>query len=267
MQEVAAVLLLLGTTATSALAQPAHDHHTHHDHHDHAEHAARPVTTAPVQHGDHMMGAHYTGKLLLDKLEASDSDSQHWDAQAWVSQPWGGGDIHKLWLKAEGEREEGHTEHAEVQALYSRAISPFFDAQIGLRRDLQPHPTRDWLAVGLQGLAPYFFETEATLFVGDEGRSALRLKAEYDLLFTQRLILSPEIELDAYGEDDPELGLGSGLSNLEFGLRLRYEIRREFAPYIGVVWSHQFGDTADYTRANGGDMQDVQWVAGVKFWL
>jgi copper resistance protein B len=255
----AAVLLLLGTTATSALAQQAQDRHAHHDH---TEHAAQTVTATPVEHGDHMMGGHRSGKLLFDKLEASDSDTQHWDAQAYY-----GGDIHKLWLKTEGEREEGHTEHAEVQALYSRAISPFFDAQIGLRRDLQPHPTRDWLAVGLQGLAPYFFETEATLFVGDEGRSALRLKAEYDLLFTQRLILSPEIELDAYGEDDPELGLGSGLSNLEFGLRLRYEIRREFAPYIGVVWSHQFGDTADYTRANGGDAQDVQWVAGVKFWL
>lgn len=217
--------------------------------------------TMQHEHGDHMMASHRSGKLLFDKLEASDSDTQHWEAQTYY-----GTDTDKLWLKTEGEREERHTEHAEVQALYSRAISPFFDAQIGLRHDLQPHPTRDWLVLGVQGLAPYFFETEATLFVGDEGRSALRLKAESDLLFTQRLILSPEIELNAYGDDDAELGIGSGLSDIEFGLRLRYEIRREFAPYIGAVWSHQFGDTADFTRAKGGDASDVQWVAGIRMW-
>jgi copper resistance protein B len=254
----------LATLLLFALAGPAFAQTSQygHDHSDHTMHTAASEAAPAVAHDDHMMGAHYSGKLLLDKLEVTDSDTQHWDAQLYY-----GGDIHKLWLKSEGERDDSHTEQAEVQALYSRAISPFFDAQIGLRHDLQPHPTRDWLTIGLQGLAPYFFETEATLFVGDEGRSALRLKAEYDLLFTQRLILSPQIELNACGKDDPEPGLGSGVSDLEFGLRLRYEIRREFAPYIGVVWSHQFGDTADYTRANGGDTQDVQWVAGVKFWL
>jgi copper resistance protein B len=260
MKVMSATLLFCALT-TLALTTPVQAQRAH-GHHDHSEYAAPTEEASANEHDDHMMGTHYSGKLLIDKLEVSDSDTQHWDVQAYY-----GSDIRKLWLKSEGERDDGHTEHAEVQALYSHAISPFFDAQIGLRRDLQLHPTRDWLALGVQGLAPYFFETETTLFVSDEGRSALHLKAEYDLLFTQRLILSPEIKLNAYGKDDAELGLGSGLSDLEFSLRLRYEIRREFAPYIGVVWSHQFGDTANYTRANSGDVQDVQWVAGVKFWL
>lgn len=224
--------------------------------------AAQAMASDEHHGGEHMMGASNYGKFLLDKFEAGDSGSQHWDAQAWY-----GGDLHRAWLKSEGEREDGSTEHAELQALYSRAISPFFDAQIGARHDFQPDASRNWLAVGIQGLAPYFFETEATLFVGDEGRTALRLKAEYDLLFTQKLILSPELELNFFGKDDAQAQVGSGLSDLEFGLRLRYEILREFAPYIGAVWTHKFGDTADFARAHGDDSQQVQWVAGVKLWF
>jgi copper resistance protein B len=212
--------------------------------------------------GDHTMGAANYGKFMLDKFEAGDDNTQHWDAQAWY-----GSDRNRLWLKSAGTRDEGHTGHAELQTLYSRAISPFFDAQIGVRHDLQPHPSRDWLVLGLQGLAPYFFDTEATLFIGESGRSALRLKAEHDLLLTQRLILSPELEANFYGEDDAAAHVGSGLSDLEFGVRLRYEIQRELAPYIGVAWSRQFGDTADLTRARGEDSQQAIWLIGVRAWF
>ncbi|MET0378543.1 MAG: copper resistance protein B [Spongiibacteraceae bacterium] len=227
-----------------------------------AAHALADTAAQPGMHGDHMMAAPNYSKIMLDKFEAGDDDTQAWDIQAWY-----GGDLDKLWIKSEGERSEGNTETAELQILYSRAISPFFDAQIGARHDFQPTPARDWLALGLQGLAPYFFETEATLFIGTEGRSALRLKAEYELLFTQKLILSPEVEMNLYAEDDPQTGVGNGLSDLEFGLRLRYEIVREFAPYIGVVWTHQYGDTADFSRAHGDDASAVQWVAGIRAWF
>lgn len=213
-------------------------------------------------HGDHMVAAPNYSKVMLDKFEVGDDDTQTWDAQAWY-----GSDLNKLWIKSEGERSDGRTENAELQVLYSRAISPFFDAQIGARHDFQPTPTRDWLALGMQGLAPYFFETEATLYIGSGGRSALRLRAEYDFLFTQKLILAPEIEINLYGEDDPQTGVGSGLSDSEFGLRLRYEILKEFAPYIGAVWTHRYGDSADLSRRHDEDVSAVQWVAGIRAWF
>lgn len=218
-------------------------------------------------HSDHMMTAPNYSKVMIDKFEAGDNDTQNWEAQAWDIQAWYGGDLDKLWIKSEGERNAGSTENAELQVLYSRAISPFFDAQIGTRHDFQPTPTRDWLALGIQGLAPYFFETETTLYIGSEGRSALRLKAEYDVLLTQKWILAPDVEINLYGEDDPQTGVGSGLSDLEFGLRLRYEIVREFAPYLGAVWTHRYGDTADFSRLHGEDVSVVQWVAGIRAWF
>ena len=215
-----------------------------------------------MNHDAHEMAPTTFSKVMIDKLEAGDNDTQRWDAQAWY-----GSDIDKLWLKTEGERNDGITEDAEVQLLYSRAISPFFDAQVGLRHDSRPGPARDWLALGIEGLMPYFLETEATLFVGTEGRSALRLNAEYDLLLTQRLILTPEAELNIYGKSDAERALGSGLSDVEFGLRLRYEIAREFAPYIGAVWTHRYGDTADFARTDGGDVSERMWVIGLRAWF
>ena len=175
-------------------------------------------------------------KVLIDQLEVRNAD----DGNPWVldGQGWIGKDLQKLWLKVEVERNDGETEEAELQALYSQAIAPFWDIQVGLRQDFQPSPNRSWAVIGLQGLAPYLFEIDTALFVGESGRTALRLKAEYELLFTQRLILTPEIEANFYGKNDEELGIGSGLSDLNTGLRLRYEIRREFAPYIGVNSLH-----------------------------
>ncbi|HCE39109.1 MAG TPA: copper resistance protein CopB, partial [Alcanivorax sp.] len=136
------------------------------------------------------------------------------------------------------------------------------------RRDWQPDdPNRDWASFGVQGLAPYLFESEATLFVGEEGLTNLRLEAEYEILFTQKLILVPAVEANFYGKEDEELGIGEGLTDIEAGLRLRYEIRREFAPYIGVNWERQFGDTAAKTRGAGDDVSETTLVAGVRFWF
>ncbi len=196
-------------------------------------------------------------KIMIDKLEIRDADEGNplvWEAEAWL-----GKDLNKLWLKTEGELLKGETEEAELQLLYSRAIAPYWDLQLGWRGDMQPTPNRNWGVISLKGLAPYFFEVDASLFVGDSGRTAARLTAEYELLFTQRLILTPEIEMNFYGKDDPELGIESGLSDISTGLRLRYEIRREFAPYIGINWLKQY--IAD------GDIQDTQFVIGVRAWF
>lgn len=204
-------------------------------------------------------------KLMLDQLETRDSgrgSDGSWDAQAWI-----GKDLTKLWVKTEGERKSGKTEAAEMQFLFSKAVASYWDFQIGVRQDSKPSPDRTWAAIGFQGLAPYFFEIDTALFIGESGRTALRLEAEYQLLFTQRLILTPEIETNFFGQNDPQIGIGSGLSDVEAGLRLRYEIRREFAPYIGIIWSRVFGNTADFARAAGQSTSDMQLTIGLRAWF
>lgn len=204
-------------------------------------------------------------KVMIDQLEVRATDGPDpWvlDAQMWIGQ-----DLNKLWLKTEVEQLDGHTEEAEVQALYSRAIATYWDLQVGWRHDIRPKPSRDWLAVGFEGLAPYWFEIDAAAFVGESGQLAARLEAEYEWMFTQRWVLSPEMEVNLHTKNDQQTGTGSGLSDLELGLRLRYEIRREFAPYIGVNWTKKFGNTADFARDEGEDSSDVQIVAGVRVWF
>lgn len=204
-------------------------------------------------------------KVMLNQLEVRDSDGDNllvWDTQAWL-----GKDLEKLWIKTEGEREGGVTEEAELQALYSKAVATYWDFQLGVRHDFQPTPTRSWAVVGFQGLAPYFFEVDTALFIGESGRTALRLEAEYELLFTQRLILTPEIEVNFYGQNDVDTGAGSGLSDVELGLRLRYEVRREFAPYIGVNWFKKYGNSADFARSAGQPIDGTQFVVGFRVWF
>lgn len=203
--------------------------------------------------------------LLVDQFEirtGSGDNPLAWDAEAWL-----GKDFNKLWIKSDGEYLDGAVEEMEFQALYSRAVAPFWDVQLGWRRDIRPEPDRDWLVLGVKGLAPYFFDIDAALFVGESGRTGARLQVEYEILFTQRLILVPELELNLYGRDDPDVGIGSGLADVEAGLRLRYEIRREFAPYVGVNWAHLYGDTADYAREEGEDVDNFQFVAGIRVWF
>lgn len=204
-------------------------------------------------------------KLMVDQLEWRDAEGGNplvWDADAWL-----GHDLNKLWFKTEGERVKGKTETAELQALYSRALDPYWDFQVGLRHDFKPELNRDWLALGFKGLAPYWFEVDASLFAGGNGQIAGRLQAEYELMLTQRWVLSPEVELNAYGKDDEDTGVGSGISDLELGLRLRYEIRRELAPYIGINWEKKFGNTADFAEEEGAATDDLQFVVGIRSWF
>lgn len=173
--------------------------------------------------------------FLIDQLEWQDADdgsALSWDASGWI-----GGDIDRLWLRSEGERLNGKTEEAELQALWGHAVSPWWDLVAGVRQDFKPGDPQTWAAFGVQGMALYNFEAEATAFIGEGGQSAARLEGDYDILLTNRLILQPTAEANFYGKNDPARGVGSGLSDTELGLRLRYEIRREFAPYIGVTWN------------------------------
>ncbi len=204
-------------------------------------------------------------KVMVNQLEIRSADGS--TPLVFAGEAWIGKDLNKFWLKVDSEFTAGQVRDKEVQGLYSRAIAPFWDMQIGWRRDIRPVPHRDWLTLGVKGLAPYFFDIDAAVFIGESGQSAARLQVEYDILFSQRLILTPEVEFNLYAKDDPETSIGSGLANIETGLRLRYEIRRQFAPYIGLNWNRLLGQTSDYAREEGDDVDNVRFVAGVRGWF
>lgn len=213
-----------------------------------------------------------TWRFLIDRLEASFRDGR--DGYAWDDvQFWYGGDINRLWIKSQGEGEfGGDLETAEVQALWSRAITPFFDLQAGVRYDFEPSPRRGYLVLGVQGLAPYWFEVDAAAFVSNRGDVSARLEIEYDQRITQQLILQPSIEADFALQDVPELGIGSGLSAAEVGLRLRYELFPRsapavIAPYVGVQYERAFGETARFARVAGNDVGGWSIVLGVRTWF
>jgi len=208
---------------------------------------------------------HSMGAVMVDRLEAvrtSDNTSAAYDVQAWY-----GRDYDRAVLKAEGDYDDGELQEASTELLWGHAVAAYWNTQAGLRLDSGEGPDRTWLAFGVQGLAPYWFEVDATAYVGDEGRTTLNLEAEYELLLTQQWILQPRVEANWYGKRDSERGIGSGLSELNTGLRLRYEIRREFAPYVGIECSRVFGATADYTRDAGLDIHEMRAVAGVRAWF
>lgn len=210
-------------------------------------------------HGIH--GKTINSFLLLEQFEYQDADAGstlNWDASGWI-----GGDIDRLWLRSEGERTAGVTEEAEVQALWGHATGPWWDLLAGIRQDFQPGAPQTWAAIGLQGMPLYGFEVEATAFIGENGQTALRLEGDYDLLLSNRLILQPTAELNVYGKNDPERGIGSGLADAEVGLRLRYELVREFAPYIGVTWQRTYGNTAELAD----DEDEARLVAGIRMWF
>ena len=192
-------------------------------------------------------------KVQADRLEwAPSGDHYSWEVEGWY-----GGDIHRLAFKTEGEGAEDGVEAAEVQLLYSRAVGRYTDLQAGLRYDIEP-----------QGRAfPYWFEAEGALFLSEDGDLLGRLEGSYDWRLTQRLILEPRAELEFAAQNIPEIGVGSGLTSGELGLRLRYELRREFAPYIGVNHERRFGKTADYARTAGEDVCGAQFVIGIRSWF
>jgi len=216
-------------------------------------------------HPLHLADTHNFASLLADNFEITRSDDN--TAAAYDLQGWFGRTYNRAVFKAEGDIDGGEIQDARSELLWGHAIAPYWDTQFGVRYDSGDGPNRSWLAFGIQGLAPYWFDVEVTGYLGEDSRTALRVDASYELLFTQKLVLQPSIEADVYGKNDRARGLGSGLADLTAALRLRYEIRREFAPYVGVEWAGKFGKTRDLARAAGEDANDVRVVAGVRFWF
>jgi len=227
--------------------------------------ADRAAAFPPIDHGAMQHAPEINSLLLIDRLE-------HWDGrngngQAWEATGWIGGNINRLWLRSDGERSGSRTGSSSLEALYGRSVSPWWDVLVGVRQDFRPADSRTWAAIGIQGLAPYKFETSATAYVGEGGQVMATAEIEYELLLTNRLILQPLLEATLAAKDDPRHGTGSGLNKVEAGLRLRYEFNRRFAPYIGISHERLFGDTADYHQAAGERARDTRWVAGVRVWF
>jgi copper resistance protein B len=251
-----------------------HDHAAH-GHGAGAEEGALPAFIPPLTDADraaafpevqghavHDRAINYF--VLFDQLEwTSKGDGGFtWDNKGWV-----GRDRDRLWFRTEGEAADGRLEEGQAHILYGRQIARWWDVVGGIRQDVRPGPAQTWAAIGVQGLAPYWFEIEATAYFGASGRTHLRFESEYELLLTNRLILQPLVELEVYGKDDPEHRIGAGLSSMETGLRLRYEFRRELAPYVGVSWNRKFFGTGDYAVAAGERRSGTALVLGLRFWL
>jgi copper resistance protein B len=228
------------------------------------QHAMAPMSNREMTDAMEMDDTAPVAMLRFDRLERVDSDDGI--ATAWKLSATVGGDFDKLLVRSEGERAHGAFERADAEALWSHAVASYWDTQVGVRRNFGRGADRTWAAFGVQGLAPYRIEVGATAYIGDAGRTALRIEADYDLSLTQRLILQPRVELNAYGKSDPAAHIGSGLSDAEVGLRLRYEIRREIAPYVGAERSWLFGDSADFARSEGRSGADTKWVVGLRVW-
>ncbi|MEP6840790.1 MAG: copper resistance protein B [Bradyrhizobium sp.] len=222
---------------------------------------AEGVTRGPMRGMDMADDASHA-YLLLDKLEVARERSLRFDAQAWY-----GGDRDKLWLEVDGERKAGRLGATRTEALWDRSFATYWSSQLGARHDFGEGPGRNWTAFGVQGLAPYWFEVQATAYAGASGRTAARVELDYELLITQRLVLQPNIEMNAYSKTDRARHIGSGFSDIEAGLRLRYEIKRQFAPYIGVSWKRKFGNTAAFARAANEEVRETKFVAGVRIWF
>ena len=212
-----------------------------------------------------MADEHSFANLLVDRLErvdTRDATFTTYDAQAWF-----GRDYNRFIIKAEGDYADGDIAESSTELLYGHAIASSWDAHVGVRHDTGEGPDRNWLAFGVQGLAPYWFELEATAYIGGNRRTALSLEAEYELLITQRLVLQPRAELAFFGKSDRANGVGSGVADASFGLRLRYEFSRQFAPYVGIEWANKFGQTADFARDEGAPTRETRYVFGVRFWF
>ncbi|TAJ71727.1 MAG: copper resistance protein B [Phenylobacterium sp.] len=231
--------------------------------------ADRVYGAGPMAEGRAILRQEHGG-TRLSKVMANMSEARlgsgggyHWDLEAWF-----GGDVNRLVLKSEGEGSwDDGAEDAEAQVLYSRAVGVYTDLQVGVRHDFEPGPQRTYAVIGFESLLPYWFEAEGALFLSNKGELLGRAEGTYDFRLAQRLVLQPRAELNFSAADIPSRGVGSGLSDVEAGLRLRYEIRREFAPYVGVVWSRKVGDTARFARAAGEDASDTRFVVGLRAWF
>jgi len=260
-----------GETQEPSPPEPMHDEHM-----DHQE-APSPAGVPPLtdddrraafpqldgQHPVHDSTIQYF--VLFDQMEWQGGDGGQ--NGGWESKGWVGGDLNRFWFRTEGEAEDGELAAAQAHALYGRAIHRWWDLVVGVREDFRPGPSRTWAAIGIQGLAPYWFEVEATAYIGEAGRTHFRVETEYELLLTNRLILQPLAEVEIFGKADRDRRIGAGLSSVDAGLRLRYEIRRELAPYIGMTWNRKFFGTADLARAAGDEVGEARVAAGVRVWF
>lgn len=203
--------------------------------------------------------------VLVDQLEFVSSNEG--DGFAWSAQIANGGDNDKLWLRSQGLKISGERLDPDTgaEALWWHAYSPFWGRTLGIRQDIG-RGAHTWLALGIEGLAPYWFDVELTGYVSDGGHLSARLKASYDMLLSNRLIMTPSAETNIFSKAQNERRVGSGISNVELGVRLRYEVRRKLAPYIGFVWERSFGDTADFKRSEGDPVTERRFVAGVRLW-
>jgi len=234
----------------------------------HAYSAGTTLTQGPyaLKGGERLTLAdeHSFYALLGDRFEYN----EHTDATVFDLQAWYGSTFNRLVIKTEGDISDGKLEENQTDILWGHAIAAYWDAQVGIRSDYaKDGKSRQWLAVGLQGLAPYWFELDMTAYLGEKGNSALTFEAEYELLLTQKLIVQPRAEITLYGKDDEQHELGSGLSSSAIGFRLRYEFTRQFAPYVGVEWTNTYGQTADYARLKGQPSNETEFVTGIKFWF
>jgi copper resistance protein B len=222
--------------------------------------AALPGLKPPVE--DNRVIAHVLFDQLEGRTNGPDNESR-WDGEAWA-----GTDMNRLWLKSEGIVRGSTVSDGDHEALYDRPIPHmrYFDAQLGVRADLDSGPVRTWAAIGIEGLAPYYFQFAPTLYIRDSGHIAGRMTGSYDLLITQRWIVQPEAELNFYSKDDRGRGIGSGFSELDTGVRLRYEVSRKFAPYLGFAYDGTYGNTASYSRQAGETTSDPRFVFGLRLW-
>ncbi len=221
----------------------------------HAGHGSTPV------HAGHDSITYWMVRLDADAGRADDADVYGWDAEAWV-----GGDAQKWRLTSQGEAHDGDVEQAEFELLYSQPYSDFFDWKVGVRYDVEPEG-RTYLTAGVLGLSPYFFETDAALYLSEDGDLSARVTQEFDLLLTQRLVLTPEVELEAFARDVPALGIGAGISSVKAELTLRYEVTRKVAPFVRVEYERALGETAGIARAAGRDVETTSVRAGLRVWF
>jgi copper resistance protein B len=203
--------------------------------------------------------------VLFDQFEwqwNADGSGANVDAKGWMGQ-----DRDRFWFRAEGDGDDGRMKEVGTDVLYGRQFSRWWDFVAGVRQDFEPGSPLTWAAVGIQGIAPYWFDIELTGYVGPSGRTRFRGEVEYELLLTNRLVLQPLVEVELFGKSDPERGIGAGVSTAEVGLRLRYEFKRELAPYVGITWLNGWGPTAGSSDADGRDTDGGRLVAGLRFWF
>lgn len=278
---------VLTTTALPAAAQqppvrpvppPVGEDHSAHQHHPQEPSKNKPREPIPPitdadraaafppgldeGHAVHDTAFHYF--VLFDRIEWQGTGG---GGVSLENSSWFGGDINRLWLRVKGESADGRVEKTQVDALWGRSFSRWWDVVAGVRQDIRPGDPQTWAAVGIQGLAPYWFELEATAYVGAGGRTQFQFEAEYELLLTNRLILQPVAEMMISGKADPARGIGSGLSSIETGVRLRYEVQRELAPYVGVSWERKLFGTADLARDQGEGAGSARLAVGVRTWF